>query len=198
MTRLNQGLMLVVVALLVTLVALMLIRNSNAVSDRSPLVAPPPGGDFTLTMNDETFHLSDHVGQIVVLYFGYTYCPDVCPTSLAVVAQSMRQLPSDQQAAIVPVFVSVDPARDTPERLREYAEFFHPNVRGVTGTGQELQRAGAQYGVAWRFGDPDDAGRYAVDHSSNLYVIDRTGQLAHIVHHDQRPDTLLRALEASF
>ncbi|MFC3853260.1 SCO family protein [Salinispirillum marinum] len=195
MTRLNQGLMLLVAALLVALAALLLIRNTDRVNERSSVAAPPPGGDFVLTMQDATFQLSDYAGQIVVMYFGYTYCPDVCPTSLAVMNQSIRQLSDEQQAAIVPVFISVDPQRDTPERLHEYAQFFHPRLQGITGTVAELQRVGQQYGVAWHYGTPDESGRYSVDHSSSLYVIDRTGQLAHIVHHDQRPDALLKALQ---
>ncbi|WLD56779.1 SCO family protein [Salinispirillum sp. LH 10-3-1] len=185
----------VIVGLLATvLLIVLLLRDSHA--PLSTLAAAPVGGDFSLTTPESEFRLSDYRGQIVVVYFGYTYCPDICPTALAVMSQSIRQLPVDQQDSVVPLFISVDPERDTPERLQEYVQFFHPNLMGVTGTESELQQAGRQYGVAWHFAEPDAQGRYAVDHSSSLYVIDRQGGLADIVYHDQRPDTLLRSLQS--
>ncbi|MFY0665939.1 MAG: SCO family protein [Natronospirillum sp.] len=185
----------VIVGLLATvLLIVLLLRDSHA--PLSTLAAAPVGGDFSLTTPESEFRLSDYRGQIVVIYFGYTYCPDICPTALAVMNQSIRQLSIEQQNNIVPVFVSVDPQRDTPERLQEYVQFFHPSLIGVTGTESELQQAGRQYGVAWHFAEPDAQGRYAVDHSSSLYVIDQQGGLADIVYHDQRPDTLLRSLQS--
>lgn len=194
MTAFNRVLAISVGLLAMVLVAVLLLRDSG--TPLNTLATPPSGGDFSLTTPESEFRLSDYRGQVVVIYFGYTYCPDICPTALAVMNQSIRQLPVDQQDNVVPVFVSVDPHRDTPERLQEYVQFFHPNLIGVTGTESELQQAGRQYGVAWHFAEPDAQGRYAVDHSSSLYVLNQQGELADIVYHDQRPETLLRSLQA--
>jgi copper(I)-binding protein len=94
----------------------------------------PAGGDFTLSAADGRFSLADHRGQVVVLAFGYTSCPDICPTSLATLGAALKATPPEVAEQVVPVFVSVDPDRDTVERLAGYVRYFHPRLRGITGT----------------------------------------------------------------
>ena len=84
----------------------------------------PPGGDFTLQSAAGPVSLADYRGKLVLVYFGYTYCPDVCPTSLAATSEGLKQLTPAERARVSMIFVSVDPKRDTPARLKEYAEFF--------------------------------------------------------------------------
>lgn len=156
-----------------------------------PLTHAPEGGDFSLTRDGQAFHLADHRGQVVLLYFGYTYCPDVCPTSMAMIRQTLRELDAEQLQQVQGVFVSVDPERDTPEQLAEYARFFHPNILGVTGSEEELAAAGRLYGAGWRRADTDSALGYAVDHSSNTYVIGKDGRLAETLPHGTGPQRIL-------
>lgn len=164
-----------------------------------PLTHAPQGGDFALTRDGQSFRMGDHRGQVVLLYFGYTYCPDVCPTSMAMLRQALRQLDAEQLQRVQGVFVSVDPERDTPEQLADYAGFFHPNILGVTGSEEELAAAGRLYGAAWQRADTDSAMGYAVDHSSNTYVIGKDGRLAETLPHGTGPqrivETVLRLLD---
>lgn len=193
MSVFNKSLVLLIVLLAAVLGGMVVLPKVTQMPTNI-IAAPPSGGDFLLTMPQSTFELADQRGKIVVMYMGYTYCPDICPTSLAVIGQSVRQLSAEEQAEVVQLFVSVDPERDNPERLAEYAGFFHPDMLGVTGTRNELEALGKLYGAAWHFAESDASGRYAVDHSSNLYVIDRNGELVDVVFHSQRPDTLVLAL----
>ncbi len=147
------------------------------------LATPPEGGDFTLTQDGQHFALASLRGQVVLLYFGYTGCPDICPTSLAAIAQALRQLDAEPEGAVRGLFVSVDPERDTPERLEAYAHFFHPAILGVSGTQEELVAVSAQYGVAWRRVESGSAMGYLIDHSSNIYLIDAAGRLRTIFPH---------------
>mgnify|MGYP000967679565 FL=1 len=112
-----------------------------------PRAAMPEGGDFTLQSADGPVSLGDFRGKVVLLYFGYTYCPDVCPTSLAATAEALKALNPDELARVAVILVSVDPKRDTPARLKEYAEFFHPAMVGVTGTPEEIAAVAKRYGV---------------------------------------------------
>ncbi len=164
-----------------------------------PLTTAPQGGDFVLTRDGRSFDLADHRGQVVLLYFGYTYCPDVCPTSMAMIRQALRQLDAEQLERVQAVFVSIDPERDTPEQLADYARFFHASILGVTGSEEELAEAGRLYGAAWRWADTGSAMGYAVDHSSNTYVIGMDGRLVETLPHGTGPqrilETVLRLLD---
>ena len=114
------------------------------------LAARPAGGDFTLGSRQGPVALQDLRGKVVLLYFGYTYCPDVCPTSLGFIGLALERLTPDELERVQVLFISVDPERDTPERLEEYAVFFHPKVLGITGTPEELARVAELYGAAYR------------------------------------------------
>jgi protein SCO1 len=158
------------------------------------LAAEPVGGDFRLTHHGETFDLADHRGRVVLLYFGYTSCPDVCPTSLVMIRQALEQLEPAHLERVQGVLISVDPDRDSPARLEEYAAFFHPRIMGVSGNLAELESVGERYGAAWQRSEIDSAMGYAVDHSSNTYVIDRQGQLVAILPHGTGPEQILAAI----
>jgi protein SCO1/2 len=154
-----------------------------------PKAALPVAGDFTLQSAAGPVSLRDYRGKVVLLYFGYTYCPDVCPTSLAATAQGLALLKPDEMARVAMVFISVDPERDTPARLKEYAEFFHPGIVGVTGTPEVLAEIAKRYGVFYARQKVDTAGGgYVVDHSSDTYVIGSDGQLVGRIAHATPPD----------
>ena len=105
-----------------------------------PTTSAPTGGDFTLQSATGPVTLKDYRGKVVLLYFGYTYCPDICPTSLTATAQALGQLAPAELARVQTLFVSVDPERDTPARLKDYGAFFHPSIIGVTGTAAANRR----------------------------------------------------------
>ncbi len=132
---------------------------------------------FTLVDDaGEPVTAASFAGKVVLLYFGYTHCPDVCPTTLADLAQSLQQLGSSANRVRV-LFVSVDPKRDTPSVLKNYASAFAPQVVGLTGDEDELQAITKRYRVAYRLGKPDAEGNYVVYHSSAVFIFDTLGRV---------------------
>ncbi len=156
---------------------------------------PGMGGDFTLESARGPVSLSDFRGKVVALYFGYTSCPDVCPTSLGALAAALRGLEPEELAQVQPIFVSVDPERDTPERLADYARYFHPRMIGLTGSLAEIESITKRYGAYFR--KVPVAGSelgYAVDHSSVIYLIDRRGVLVDMIRHSDSPKVIRNRL----
>lgn len=153
------------------------------------------GGDFRLDVAGQSFDLAKHRGKVVVMYIGYASCPDVCPTGLGMMATAIHQLTPEQQARVQPLFVSVDPERDTPARLKEYAEYFYPSMIGATGSREQIDAVVRQYGAFYRIVKLEDSAMgYAVDHSSRIYLIDAEGTLSSTVLHNGFPDELADAM----
>ncbi|MBA3032394.1 MAG: SCO family protein [Gammaproteobacteria bacterium] len=142
-----------------------------------PLAAPPVGGDFTLDGPAGPFALAELRGKLVVLQFGYTYCPDICPTGLSIIAQMLASLTPVELARVQVLFVSVDPERDNVARLVEYTTFFHPSIIGLTGQSARLAEIAGRYGAAFVRQDNVSAGGYVIDHTALTYLIDRDGRL---------------------
>jgi protein SCO1 len=137
----------------------------------------PPAPQIELTKpNGETFRLSDQKGKIVLLFFGYTSCPDVCPTTLAELKLVMDDLGNNAKSVEV-VFISVDPKRDTPEKIQNYVEHFDPGFVGLSGSMDELEPIWKQYGIFREEVLSDSAFGYIVNHTARTYLIDADGNL---------------------
>jgi protein SCO1/2 len=137
----------------------------------------------------------DHLGQVVIVEFGYTYCQEVCPVTLAHLTEVYKKLGSEARDVQL-IYVTVDPARDNPERLREHLAFYNPSFLGATGTPDELQAVQKAYGVvAKQVVSPNPALGYAVDHSSSLYLVDRQGKLRGLVPFGTPVDDIVHDLE---
>ena len=132
--------------------------------------------DFTLTdHNGQPRKLSEFRGKAVAVYFGYTHCPDVCPTTLAELAQSMRELgPQADQVQVL--FITIDPARDTQALLKSYAPAFDPRFIGLTGSPAQIASVAGQFRALYRRQDGAN-GDYTMDHSAGTYLLDRDGKL---------------------
>lgn len=144
------------------------------------------GGAFTLQDGDSrTVTDRDFRGKYMLVYFGYTFCPDVCPTTLAAVADAMDRL-GPAAARIQPLFITVDPKRDTPKIVKQYVAAFGPRITGLTGSADEIAKVAREYRVYYaehRTGPgPDD---YAMDHSSVLYLMSPDGAFVAPVRADQ-------------
>lgn len=138
--------------------------------------SPQRAADFTLSASTgERVGLNDLRGKTVLLFFGYTYCPDVCPTTIADLTQAMKILGPKKAAQIQVVFVSVDPERDTPERLAEYLSYFNPDFLGMTGTPDELIAASTPFGIFYEKHEGTPATGYLVDHTATVTLIDKDG-----------------------
>ncbi|HEV3059821.1 MAG TPA: SCO family protein [Vicinamibacterales bacterium] len=142
--------------------------------------APPVlsiGGDFTLTdHNGQRFELSSLRGKAVLIFFGYTYCPDACPTTLSKLASVAMRLGRDRDRVKI-LYVTVDPARDTPEVLKTDLANFRVDALGLTGTKAEIDKVVALYGAAYELTPtPESAAKYTVAHTTTLYAIDTSGR----------------------
>ena len=155
----------------------------------------PQGGDFTLQSAKGAVNLADFRGKVVVLYFGYTACPDICPTSMATLKAALALLTSAEVAKVQGLFVSVDPERDTLEHILRYVGYFHPSLVGVSGTQAELQEITRRYGAFCRKVEvPGSAMAYTIDHSAILYVLDKQGKVQEQVQHAVPPAELAAAI----
>ena len=154
----------------------------------------PGGGDFTLYSADGPVSLSELRGKVVLLYFGYTSCPDICPTSLTLMRIALSQLSEQELSQVQGIFISVDPQRDAPQRLAEYSSHFHPSIVGVTGSKEQIDEVAARYGAIYQMVEGDSALGYTVDHSSATYLIDRKGRLDTTLPHGTMPATILQEL----
>jgi protein SCO1/2 len=132
-------------------------------------------------------------GKIVMLYFGYTHCPDVCPTTMAKMAQALTALGADAKKVRV-LFVSVDPARDKPERLKTYAAAFSPEMEGLSGTQEQLRTLTKRYRVTYGYGKPTKDGNYEVTHSSAVFVFDTKGNTRLMAQSDTTADAMAHDL----
>jgi protein SCO1/2 len=154
-----------------------------------------PGGDFTLHSSQGPFSLDQFRGKLVLLYFGYTKCPDVCPTSLATLSQALNELNEEELESVQAVFISVDPKRDSFEVLDEYATYFHPNLTGITGSKEEIDEVAKRYGAKYEIVNlqGSDFG-YAVNHSAETYLITTEGKLRYVFPHETPSFVILEAI----
>ena len=163
----------------------------------SGLASVPEGGAFTLDSYRGPVSLDDFRGKVVLLYFGYTWCPDICPTNLSLISAVLNEMPAEEQERVQPIFISVDPDRDTVQRLKEYTEYFHPSMLGLTGSESAIAEAAKRYGAAYRMvKEAGDETNYAVDHTADTYLIDREGRLVRAIPHGSQVDELLISVRA--
>jgi protein SCO1/2 len=137
-----------------------------------------PAADFVLTdTSGQPFRLNEQRGKVVLLFFGYTYCPDVCPTTLAEVKRVMEGL-GDERLDVRFLFITVDPERDTPEQLGQHLANFHPDMIGLTGTPETLRQVFTDYGIyAAKVPLAESTTAYTMDHTARLFLIDPQGRM---------------------
>ena len=147
------------------------------------------GGSFELTNHlNQPVSEKDFFGKYMIVYFGYTYCPDVCPMDLQIMADALRYLSPEQLQDINPVFVSVDPDRDTVEIMAEYVKFFHPDMIGLTGTPEQVDVIKKAYRIY--AAKADDTADYLVDHTAYTYLMDKDGYLLKHFNHGEDPEVM--------
>ncbi len=155
------------------------------------------GGDFTLTSAQGPVSLSDYRGKAVMLFFGYTLCPDVCPTDLARMSAVFDQLSDSEAQRVVGIFVSVDTDRDTPERVTEYAAFFHNQIIGLSGSAEAVAAVAKQYYVLYQRVDAEDSAlSYTMDHSATTYLIGPKGKVRDLIQHGAGAQEMAQAVRA--
>lgn len=165
-------------------------------SDKRNTPQQTRGGDFTLQSANGPVSLHDFQDKVVLVYFGYTWCPDICPTNLALMAAAFTDMEPELLKQVQGIFISVDPDRDTPERLHEYTSFFHEKIIGVTGTAEQISELAGRYGVGYRLVNQNSATNYVVDHTSETYVIDGRGAWVESLPHAAPPEAIIKSVKA--
>jgi len=181
-------------AALVVAIVIGLAGRATFHEDTAPAenAAPAVGGPFTLIdHHGKQVTDADYRGKWLLVFFGYTFCPDVCPTTLQMVSQAL-DLMGDKAARIQPLFITVDPERDTPEVLAEYVSHFHPSMLGLTGSAAQIAAVAKGYRVYYaKSGDGAD---YLMDHTSLVYVIGPDGKYVAYFPYDADPADVAAAL----
>ena len=184
--------------LLSLLLGLALAACSMGESEEPPLKGARMGGPFTLTAQDgRTVTQDDFAGRYRIVYFGFTHCPDICPTDLATIGQAMRLFEEEhpQRAAKVrPLFITVDPERDTPEAMAEYASAFHPRILGLTGTPGQIADAAKKHGIYYARGETQPGGGYAMDHTRVVVLYGREGEPIALLPYEQGAEAVAAEL----
>lgn len=159
-------------------------RNVTGIDTSMPIATSGEiGGAFTLTdHHGNTVTDQSWPGKFLILYFGFTHCPDVCPTGLNTIIDALNQLPAKDSDNVQPLLITVDPARDTPAVLKEYVALFHPRLTGLTGTEGQIETMKKLFRVyAQKQGEDKD---YMVNHSAYTYFLNPKGELAGLFGHD--------------
>lgn len=166
----------------------------------APLAGAKMGGPFALIdQHGRRFSSEALAGKYRIVYFGYTFCPDVCPVDMALVTAALRQFERsdpERAARVVPIFITTDPQRDTPEILREFAARFHPRLVALTGTPDEIGRVSRAYGVyAERRQTGEGGNAYLIDHSRYIALYGPEGEPILLLPEDRGPAGILEALD---
>jgi protein SCO1/2 len=181
------------------LFAALMLAGCSAGSEEAPLKGAAIGGPFTLTdQNGRAATEKDFAGRYRIMYFGFTHCPDVCPTDLAVIGQALRRFEKQdpaRAAKVVPIFVSVDPERDSPAVLKEYVSAFHPRLTGLTGTPAQIADVARRYGAYYGKEDAGQGGGYNVNHSRMAELIGPKGEPIALLPYDKGAEALAAELD---
>ncbi len=153
------------------------------------------GRDFALAGHDgKSYGLADFKGRSVILFFGYTQCPDVCPITMSSMRELMTTLGTDAQRVQV-LFVTVDPERDTPQLLAQYVPAFHPSFLGLYGDAAATAKVAAEFKIYYRRQPGSDSATYTVDHTAGSYVFDPAGRLRLYFRHGDTPERMAQDLK---
>jgi protein SCO1/2 len=152
------------------------------------------GGPFELTAHDgRRVSETTFRGQLMLVYFGFTYCPDICPAGLQVVTAALEKLGADADK-VAPLFITVDPERDTPEQMKQYVSSFHENFLGLTGSPKDIAKAAKAYRVYYRKVQDEALSDYTMDHTSFLYLMGADGAFITHFPHTISPEKLAERL----
>ena len=170
--------------------------QTAAGSSNNDLGVLNPSRDFILHDQDgKVFHLKDHRGQIVLLFFGYTACPDECPTTLSKLARVYALLGQAKRQKILTVFVTIDPQRDSPQKLKDYMKYFNINALGLTGSKEEIDAVVDRYKATYeKVETSSSAIGYQYDHTDYLYLIDKNGKTSYLFHLEDKAHDMAQVI----
>jgi len=193
--RIHPRLALILLTLVLSVLAIFIYLDTNQGLFGVRIDPPKPLPGFSLSSDKALVSLSSFSGKIVVLYFGYTNCPDVCPTTLANLRLALELLDPKQAEQVQVIFISVDWKRDTPEKMTSYAQAFNPAFIGLTGSQAQIDELTKEYGIFYKLNPADANGFYAVEHTASASVMDRQGRLVEIIPYNLPPSEIAADLK---
>lgn len=153
------------------------------------------GGAFTLVNQDgKTVTDKDFADKFLLITFGFTYCPDVCPTKLQEMSLTLDALGADAKW-VQPVFISIDPLRDTPKQLKSYVELYHNHIQGLTGTPEQVAAVAKTFKVYYKRGEDVGDGNYMMDHSTQIYLADKDGKALEVFVEGADAETMAQSIK---
>jgi protein SCO1/2 len=157
----------------------------------------PIGGDFTLTDQEgRRFTLSSLKGKVVLIFFGYTMCPDACPTTLSKLSSAYARLNADERAVVKAVYITVDPERDTPSVMKEHLAYFGVDAIGLTGTVEETSQVAAQFGAHFEKSSGTTAAGYLMSHTVSVFGLDAQGRTRLLIDYEAGVDLVVKEIRA--
>lgn len=190
-TRIGLLLAIVIIAAGAALAEWLVIRDDDITKAPSgTIVSVEIGGPFSLT--DHTGRQvteQDYLGAFTLVFFGYTFCPDVCPTELGDIALALDELGTDA-VAVTPVMITIDPERDTPAVLAEYVPLFHERLVGLTGTPEQIKQVADKYRIFYKRVEDPAYNYYLMDHTSFTYLLDPQGNVAALLRYGTPPEEM--------
>lgn len=164
-----------------------------AAADELPIL--PIGGDFTLTNQDaQPFELASLRGKVVLVFFGYTMCPDACPTTLSKLSAAYARLTDDERARVKAIYISIDPERDTPKVMKEHLTYFGVDAVGLTGTPEDTAKVARQFGAHFERSSEPTAAGYLMSHTVSIFGLDAKGQTRLLIDYEASVDTVVRSI----
>lgn len=174
------------------------VAQSGAPQSSGVMRLPPGselGGPFRLVDQDgKSVTDASYAGKFMLVYFGFTFCPDVCPTELQAMATAIDDLGSPGDM-VQPILISIDPARDRPAQLKDYVAAFHPRLVGLTGSSEEIAAAAKAYRVYYAKGPADADGNYVMDHTSFVYLMGPDGKLRSVFRAGTSPEVMAAEMQ---
>lgn len=204
----KTGLTLMAAALgfAVTLTASACARSDNEGEAGRPLTPPesaaelpvlPIGGDFTLTDQDgKPFALSSLEGKVVLIFFGYTMCPDACPTTLSKLSSAYAKLNEDERRRVKAVYITIDPERDTPAVMKDHLTYFGVDAIGLTGTVEETTKVASQFGAHFERTNDKTAAGYLMSHTVSIFGLDAQGRTRLLIDYEAGVDLVVKEIRA--
>jgi protein SCO1/2 len=157
----------------------------------------PVGGAFTLTdHNGQPFALSSLHGKVALIFFGYTMCPDACPTTLSKLSSAYTRLTPDERARVKALYITIDPERDTPQVMKDHLTYFGVDAIGLTGSADETSKVAHQFGAHFEKSTEKTAAGYLMSHTVSIFGVDAKGQTRVLIDYDANVDTVVREIRA--
>lgn len=164
-----------------------------AAAEELPIL--PIGGDFTLTNQDaQPFELASLRGKVVLVFFGYTMCPDACPTTLSKLSAAYARLTEEERARVKAIYISIDPERDTPKVMKEHLTYFGVDAVGLTGSPEDTAKVARQFGAHFERSSEPTAAGYLMSHTVSIFGLDARGQTRLLIDYEANVDTVVRSI----